>query len=161
MELVKFIAIIATPIVIGTGFWFTRRQLQSGRNARMASIVVALQNSWNSEEMKKSRCQVSELGNGLKAAIVTADNDNSPDLCVLVDVGNFFDHLGVLVMHGLLDKAIAYDFFWRAEEHYYQLYRTVLEDPSYKDYLESFSKLHRVFEKEKARRHKDEPRPSV
>ena len=161
LELAKSIAVIATPIAIGVGFWFARRQLQSGRNARMAQIVISLGSIWESREIREGRCKVTECGGNLKDKLNDAYRKNSPELCILVGVGNFFDHMGVMVMEGQLDCRIAYDLYWRAEEHYYNLYRPILKDPEYKDYLVNFQRLHDVFENERTRRSKQKPRPAI
>jgi hypothetical protein len=155
------IAVIMTPVAIGAGFLFAHRQLKSARNARMAQLVVSLHRVWNSREMKQSRNKVNEAGGNLKKQIAEADAQESPELYYLVDVGNFFDQLGTLVMHGYLDKDTAYDLFSRAEEHYYQIYRPVLEDLSYRDFLHCFPHLHSVFEKERTRRENLKPRSSI
>jgi len=155
------IATIVTPIVIAGGFGFAYRQWQSIRNTRMAEILVSLGKQWDSPEMQDSRCLVNQCGKNLKQEIKKADTENSPDLYRLVKVANFFDFLGGMVMAGYFDVRTAYDVFWRTEEHYYELYRLILDDPDYKDYIQCFQKLHQAFATEKAKRIKEKPRPSV
>jgi len=152
MDIAANIAIILTPIVIGGGFYFaykhwkategqleaTDRQWQATRNARMAQIILSLAQRWESQEIQKSRCKVSECGNRLLEELKRADKENSADLCHLVAVANFFDFLGSMVMYGYFDVSTAYDLYWRAEEHYYELYRPILQDSDYKNYFECY-----------------------
>jgi len=155
------IASIVTPIVIAGGFGFAFRQLQSIRNSRMAQIVLSLAERWESSEMHESRCKVSQAGKNLKAEIDKAAKENSPELCGLVGVGNFFDFLGAIVKEGYLSCRTAYNLYWRAEQHYYTLYQPILEAPEYKNFLEYFQILHRLFENERTERHKERPRPAA
>lgn len=104
---------------------------------------------------------MSECGNRLLEELKRADKENSADLCHLVAVANFFDFLGSMVMYGYFDVSTAYDLYWRAEEHYYELYRPILQDSDYKNYFECYQKLHEVFTQERASRSKSKPRPSV
>jgi len=153
------IASILTPIAIAAGFGFAYRQLQSLRNSRMAQIILSLAERWESSEIQLSRCKVSQCGEKLKAEIDKASKKSSSELCVLAGVGNFFDFLGAIVKEGYLSCQVAYGLYWRAEQHYYTLYQPILEAPEYKDFLEYFQTLHRLFEEERTRRHKEKPRP--
>jgi len=161
VELAKFIAIIATPIAIGAGFWFARRQLISQRNARTAEIILHITEHWDSEDMKKCRMKVHGLGDELKTTIeAEAKKRDSEEILNLVKVANFFDSLGLMVMEGLIPCPMAYQLFGRAEEEYYKYYRSMLEDAKYKDYFKYFIQLQEAFVKERARCSPAKPRPT-
>lgn len=154
------IAIILTPIVIGGGFLYARRQLESTRNARMAQIILSISEQWDSKHMEESRHVVHACGDKLRNRIEEEEGkEDSEALSTLVRVGNFFDSLGLLVIEGFIDCAMAYKLFGRAEEHFYNLYRPTLEEPKYKPYFEYFTELNEAFTKEKARCSPTQPRP--
>ncbi len=157
-DIITNIAIILTPIVIGLGFFFARRQLLSARNARMAEIILHVTERWDSTAMTESRMMVNRLGNDLTRAIKEADDKASDELAILVRVANFYDALGLLVMEGFLSRSMAYDFFGVSEEYYYGLYSDTMHDPKYSSYLRCFQRLHETFQKEAASRSKEEPR---
>jgi len=154
------IAIILTPVVIGFGFFFARRQLLSARNARMAEIILHVTERWDSAEIAESRMLVNRLGlgNKLTSAINRAEDGASDELAILVRVANFYDALGLLVMEGFLSRSMAYDFFGISEEYYYSLYSDTLHNPKHSPYLQCFQRLHETFQKEAASRSKEEPR---
>jgi hypothetical protein len=106
--------------------------------------------------MEASRCKIAQAGAKLRQHIEAADANNSEDLCRLVMVANFLDSLGLMVMEGLLNCRMCYDLFGRVEEHYYEAYRSILEDPKYKNYFKYFSRLHGAFQTE-AGRSKEKP----
>jgi len=177
MSIVVNIAIIITPIVIGLGFVFAYKQLrassrqwevasrqwQATRAARMAQVILEIAARWDSKDLKESRQKVNENAERLKEAIEQADANNSKDLYDLVEVGNFFDTLGVLVMEGFLSCRIAYDLLGGPEKNYYKVYKAVLEDPKYKNNYKYFIELDKAFENEEAERSKmpHAPRPPV
>lgn len=152
------IAAIATPIVILLGFIFAYKQWASYRNARMAQIILSITERWDSPTMEQSRSKVNTSGSNLKSDIEQADRTNSMDLYPLIMVANFFDALGLMVDEGFLDHKMCYKLFGRAEEHYYGMYREILEDQKYLDYFKYFIKLHQIFRKEAASRLKTKPR---
>ena len=161
MELAKFIAAIATPIAIGAGFWFARRQLIAQRNTRMAEIILHITERWDSNDMKECRMKVHGLGDKLKATIeAEVGKPDSQEILNLVKVANFFDSLGLMVMEGFISCPMAYQLFGRAEEEYYNYYRSILEDARYKEYFQYFIQLHDAFVKEKARCSPIKPRPT-
>lgn len=160
MSVVGDVGLILTPVVVGLGFYFARRQLASAKNARMSEIVMAITARWNGPELEEGRHRINKLGSGLAVAIQEADASNSDDFYPLVRVANFFDALGLLVMEGFLSRQMAYDLFGAAEEHYYGLYKPVLEDVRLRESLECFQKLHDTFKAEAASRSKTEPRRS-
>jgi len=147
------IAWIITPIVIGLGFFYARRQLAATRNARVAEIFLSITKQWDSSEMEESRCMIDQYNSTRLRQRIEEENakPGSKDLRLLVRVANFFDSLGLLVMEGLIGCSMAYKLFGRAEEHFYEAYRPILEDPRYKDYFRYFIELHQAFTKEKAR----------
>ena len=145
-------------MVIVAGFIFAYRQWASYRNARMAQIILSITERWDSPEMEQSRCKINQSGTNLKQDIEAADEKNSEDLCRLVMVANFFDAVGLMVMEGFLDSRICYNLFGRAEEHYYEAYRSILEDTKYKDYFRYVGELHEAFKSEAAKRSQAKPR---
>ena len=146
------VALIMTPIIIGAGFWFASNQLKATHNARMAEIVMSITQRWESKDMRESRRMVHGYGDTLARRIKEeAEKPDSQELSTLVQVGNFFDSLGLLVVEGLIDCPMAYKLFGRAEEHFYNLYRPILEETRYKPYYQYFAELHQEFTKEKAR----------
>jgi len=160
MELAQTIAVIVTPIIIGVGFWFAHRQLNSQRNARMAEIILHITDHWDSNDMKKCRMKVHSLGDKLKDKVEEeTKNPNSLEILDLVKVANFFDSLGLMVMEGFISCPMAYQLFGRAEEEHYGYYRKLLEDAGYKPYFQYFTQLHEAFGKEKARCSPTRPRP--
>ena len=170
MSVAVSIAIIITPIVIGLGFVFAYKQLRASyrqwetmRAARMAQVILELAAHWDSNGLKESRRKVRENADRLKEAIEEATRNNSEDLYDLVEVGNFFDTVGVLVMEGFVSCRIAYDLFGEPEENYYKTYKSILEDPEYKNSYKYFIQLHDAFKNEEAERSKmpRTPRRSV
>jgi hypothetical protein len=143
-------AMIATPILLIAAIIFAYTQWRSGQNARMAQIMLTITERWDSKDMEDSRCRVNKAGKNLKEEIKKADTESLPELWSLVRVGNFFDSLGVMVVEGLLSCKIGYKLFGSAEEYYYELYKPVLQQEKYADYLKYFSELHDLFETEKA-----------
>lgn len=102
--------------------------------------------------MQKSRRTVHSYGDTLGKRIrEEADKPDSQETATLVQVANFFDSLGLMVVEGLIDCPTAYKLFGRAEEHFYNLYRSILEDPKYKPYFQYFAELNELFTKEEAR----------
>ena len=158
MSVAGDVGLILTPIIIAVGFYFAHRQLKSTRNARMSEIVMAITARWNSAELEESRGRINRLGSDLAKTLEEANASNSDDLYSLVRVANFYDALGLLVMEGSLARSMAYDLFGRAEEHYYSLYKPVLENPKFKGFLDCFQQLHDTFKAEAASRSKTEPR---
>ncbi len=157
-DVVKDIALIITPIVIGVGFFFAHRQLVSNRNTRMAEIVLSITSRWDSTEMHESRCKLNQLGGKLGEAINKADSENTEDFYPLLRVADFFDALGLLVMEGFLSREMAFDLFGAAEEHYYNLYRPTISDHRFRSSFISFERLNETFKKEAAKRCSEEPR---
>ena len=146
-------AIIATPIIIGAGFYFAYRQCQSMRNARIAQLVIDLMSVWDSPEMSESRRKVNESSKNLQKDYEAADQANQIEAySSLIRVANFFDELGVLVAEGLLDIGIAYDVFGKAEKTYYGIYEPMITTKKYEGYVQYFIKLNDLFVKEEARR---------
>lgn len=154
MSVVVNVAIIITPILIAVGFVFAYRQWEATRATRTAEVVIQLSTHWDSRELKKSRQKVKENAERLKQAIEEAHANNSEDLFDLVQVGNFFDTLGVLVTEGFLTRRIAYDLLSGPEESYYKMYKSILEDPKYKNNYKYFIQLHEAFKNEEAERSK-------
>ena len=155
LSIIADIALIATPIVIALGFYFAYGQWASIRKARMAEIVISLTTSWDSAIMAESRQAISSKGKNLKKNYEEADNTNADEAFgSLTRVGDFFDALGVLVSEGFLECKIAYDLFGEAEKYYHGLYEPLIKSTDYKDYVPYFSRLHELFEKEKACRSK-------
>ena len=154
------IAWIITPIVIGLGFFFAYRQLVATRNARMAEIILSITQQWDSPQMELSRRMVDQCGRHLRERIEEEEGKpDSEDLRTLVRVANFFDSLGLLIMEGFLSCSMTYKLFGRAEEHFYNAYRSILEEPRYKEYFKYFVELHQAFTKEEARLSKKKPPP--
>ena len=154
MDIAVKIAIIVTPIFIVVGFIFTYRQLVASRAARMAEVIMRLTAQWDSDELKRSRHKVKSNSERLKQGIEEAHRSNSEELFDLVQVGNFFDTVGVLVAEGFLTRRIAYDLLGGPEESYFKIYRDILEDMEYKNALKYFIKLHEAFQNEEAERSK-------
>lgn len=159
MSVAVSIAIIITPILIGVGFLFAYkqwrvayRQWEATRATRMAQLILELVAQWDGRELKESRHKVKENAERLKQAIEEAHANNSKDLFDLVQVGNFFDTLGVLVTEGFLTRRIAYDILGQPEESYYKIYKPILEDPEYKNNYKYFIQLHEAFKNEEAER---------
>lgn len=153
------IALIATPIVIAIGFYFAYKQWASIRKARMADIVISLTNTWDSTLMAESRHAVNLSGESLKKHYQKAiENNEEEAFGSLTRVGDFFDALGVLVAEGLLECKIAYDLFGEVEKYYHNIYKSVIADTDYKDYVPYFSRLHQLFTKEEGCRSKTKKR---
>ena len=149
------IALIVTPIVIAIGFRIAHEQWASIRKARMADIVISLTNTWDSTLLAESRQAVSLSGESLKKDYQKVDESNEEAAFgSLTRVGDFFDALGVLVAEGLLECKIAYDLFGEAEKYYHNIYKSVIADTNYKDYVPYFSRLHELFIKEEGCRSK-------
>lgn len=162
MGIVSDIAIIATPVIILVGFMFTYKHLQASRNTRLAEVILSLTIQWDGTLVEEGRSKVDECGNEskVKARIEEeAKNPNRTELHKLVRVANFFDSLGALVAEGLVDCRVAYKLFGRPEDHYYNLYRSILEDTAYKDYFKCFIELHEAFTKEEAKLSRGKFRP--
>jgi hypothetical protein len=154
METWVKLASIITPVIILLGIWYARIQIVSNRNTRRGQILIQLWDNWDSIRMQNSRQMINIAGTQLKQKIETADSNNSDDLYQYVMVANFFDCLGGLVREGCFCCKIAYDNYGRAEEHYFEKYRPILENEQYKDYLKNFRELHDLFVNEKAKRSK-------
>lgn len=155
MDTVVYAALIATPIVIGVGFYFAHRQWQAIRKARTAQVIVSLMSVWDSPETVESRRKVNESGSNLKKDYESADKANQIEAYgSLIRVANFFDEVGALVAEGLLERAIAYDVWGKAEKTYYRLYEPMITAREYEGYVQYFIKLHALFVKEEARRSK-------
>ena len=152
MDTAVDIGLIATPVVIFIGFLFAYKQWRATRNARMAGIVMSITAQWDSPGMKESRRAVNALNYKLKEEIYEADRKNLPELYTLLEVANFFDALGLLIVEGLLSRRLGYRLFGRAEERYYELYRPVIEQGEFSGYLKCFPKLHDAFKREAAKR---------
>ena len=168
MDIAVNIAVIITPIVIGVGFIFAykhwkadERQSQAISNARLTQIVLQLAERWESKEIRKSRQKVNENAKELKQAIEQADASDSEDLYDLVAVGNYFDALGVLVMEGCLSCSIAYNLFSESVQHYYGVYKPLLEDAKHAKKFRYFIQLRDAFRNEETRRSTVAPRPVV
>ena len=161
MSVAVNIAIIITPILIGIGFAFAYKQWEATRAARMAQLILEIAARWDSKELKESRQKVSENAERLKQAIEEANANNSEDLYDLVEVGNFFDTVGVLIMEGFLSCRIAYDLLGEPEGNYYKVYKPILEDPKYKNNYKYFVQLHEAFRNEEAGRSKVPPAPRL
>ncbi len=160
MSTVADVGLILTPIIIGVGFFFAYRQWVASRNARMAAIILSITERWDSPDMIISRARVSKSGNNLRAEMERADADSSQDFQELAKVANFFDTLGLLVMEGFIDCPMGYTLFGRAEEHYYELYRPIIETPHYTESIKYFKQLHEAFKAEAAKRSDARPRRS-
>jgi len=148
------IAVIITPILIGVGFAFAYKQWKAVRATRMAQVILELAVQWDSRELKESRYKVKQNAERLKQAIEEAHANNSKDLFDLTQIGNFFDTVGVLVTEGFLTCRIAYDLLGEPEGSYYEMYKSILEDPKYKNSYKYFIQLHEAFKKEEAGRSK-------
>lgn len=146
-------ALIATPIIIGIGFYFAYRQWDTIRKTRTAEVVVSLMDTWDSPQMAESRRKVNESGSNLRRDYEAADKANQIEsYAEFIRVANFFDELGVLVAEGLLDRAIAYDVWGKAEKTYYRLYEPMITTKQYEGYAQYFIKLHELLIKEEAQR---------
>lgn len=154
MSLAVNIAVIITPILIAAGFFLAYRQWEATRATRMAQLILEVAAKWDSRELKESRQKVKKNAERLKQAIEEAHANNSEDLFDLVEVGNFFDTLGVLVTEGYLTRRIAYDIFGQPEGSYYKMYKPILEDAKYKNSYKYFIQLHEAFKNEEAERSK-------
>ncbi len=155
LDIIANYAVIATPIVIGVGFYFAYRQWQAARNARIAQVIVSLMSQWDSPKMAESRRKVNESGPNLESDYKKADKANAIEAySSFTEVSNFFDGLGALVAEGYLDVAIAFDVWGKAEKTYYGLYEPMLKNKNYEEYVLCFQKLHDLFVKEEARRSK-------
>ncbi len=145
--------VILTPIIIGVGFYFARRQWQGQRNTRMAQLVISITNSWTSPEMSESRRKINELGVKIKQEYEAADKENRIEAYTsITQVLNFFDTLGVLVSEGFLTVKIAYDVFGKAEKIYCRLYEPLITAREFEGYVPCVLKLHDLFVKEEGRR---------
>jgi len=127
------IAVIIAMILIGVGFGFAYKQWEAGRATRMAQVILKLAAQWDSIGLKESRHKIKENAERLKQAIEEAHANNSKDLFDLVQAGNFFDTVGALVAEGFLARRIAYDLLAGPEENYYNMYKSIPEDPKYKN----------------------------
>lgn len=146
-------ALIATPVIILGGFIFAWWQLKSMRNARVAELMVALGNMWDSDGMAESRRKITESGKNIQRDYEAADKANQIEVFTsYTRVANFFDELGALVAEGLLDVRIAYDVWGKAEKTYYAIYEPMITTPKYEEYVQYFAQLHDLFTIEKARR---------
>ena len=154
MGIVVSIAIIITPILIVGGFYFAYRECQAIRALRIAQVILDLSAQWDGEELKESRQKVKQNAERLKQAIEEAQASSSKELFDLVQVGNFFDTLGVLVIEGFLNCRIAYDIFGAPEESYYNIYKSILDDPNCKNNYKYFIQLNEAFKNEEAERSK-------
>lgn len=152
---------IITPILLIAAICFAYTQWKTAQNTRMAQIVLAITERWDSPDMVESRLKVNEYGKELKNKIEEADKANSLELYTLVRIANFFDALGVLVKEGLLDCKMGYKIYGRAEEHYYQFYRPILDNSQYTSYLKGYVELHKLFQKEEAAQSKTKHRLGI
>lgn len=150
LQNVSYWAAIITPLLIVGAIIFAYTQWRSAQNARVAHILLAITERWDSQDMEIARGVVSACGDDLLAKIDAADTSNSDELYRLVRVANFFDTIGVMIVEGLLDCMMGFKLFGRAEEHYYGLYRPILEDPKRASYFKYFVELHELFRKEEA-----------
>ncbi len=153
LDIIVNIAIIATPVIIAVGFYFTYGQWQAMRNARMAQVIISLMSVWDSPEMAESRRKVNESSSSLQKDYEAADKANQIEAySSFIQAANFFDELGVLVAEGFLECSIAYEVFSKAEKTYYRLYEPMITSKQYEGYVQYFVKLHDLFVKEEARR---------
>ena len=155
LESLSKIAIIATPIFITIGFLFAYRQIISNRNTRMAQVILSITTRWDNLEMRESRALINRLGKDLEQSIKTAQTNSSEELYTLLIVADFFDVLGSLVVEGLLDSKIAYGLYCVAEEHYYKLYRSAIDEHKFTNSYEYFERLHNAFSKVAGHRSKE------
>ncbi len=152
MDFWKDLATIATPLVLGGGFYFAWRQFDAMRRTRMAELIMSLCDRWDSTALEEARQELNKIGaaDQVKEEIIKADKDNSENLYPLVRIGNFYDSVGILVHEGFLDKDIAYELMGTAFETYYGLYSGILRDSDYKDFFKCFKELDGIFTKIKA-----------
>lgn len=163
--LIVQIATVVTPVILIVGLAFACNQWLSGRNARMADIVLTLLAQWESEPLRRGRralalhsgedvlkrLQTADLTHLGPQALEQSEMDLGDELSFfdLVSVANFFDGLGILLQQGYLKVEVAYRLFHAAEEHYYSLYKLAVEHQQYEDFCEGFRSLHRYFAEEK------------
>ena len=160
MDFLVHLATIITPIVLGFGFYFGWKQIVALKKARMAQIILMLNERWDSEYLEKSRQKLNETGSAsnIKDAIIKAEKENSNDLYLLIRVGNFYDTVGGLVHEGYLDKNIAYELMGKGCEFYKNKYSQILTDPDRKVFFKCFIDLDEIFTKIKASRSKTKAR---
>ena len=149
LEILAYIGMIVTPLLLGGAIWLAVYQWKSGRNTRIAQIMLSITERWDSKEMEESRYTIFQhKPKELRNAINEADENNSQELYKLIRVANFFDTVGLMVVEGLLHCETTYRLFGEAEANAYKYYAPILSDPKQAKFFRYFNELHKEFQDE-------------
>ena len=122
--------IIATVIIIA-GFSFTYKQLDYMKKDRHSGLAMNLWSIWNSNALIESRKCLSRIEiekESLCEKIKEYDNSDPEKYLTIVMVGNYYEHMGLLVSKGYLDPNLIIDIFGYSITHYYEYYREYIID---------------------------------
>lgn len=149
LEILAYIGMVITPLLLGGAIWLAVNQWKSGRNTRIAQIMLSITERWDSKEMEESRHAIFQFEpKELKKAIDEADKNNSQELYKLIRVANFFDTVGLMVVEGLLHCETTYRLFGEAEANVHKYYAPILTDPNQGKFFKYFNALHQEFQNE-------------
>lgn len=122
--------IIATVIIIA-GFSFTYKQLDYMKKDRHSGLAMNLWSIWNSNALIESRKCLSRIEiekESLCEKIKEYDNSDPEKYLTIVMVGNYYEHMGLLVSKGYLDPNLIIDLFGYTITNYYEQYSDYIID---------------------------------
>ena len=122
--------IIATVIIV-VGLAFTYEQLDYMKKDRHSDLAMNLWSIWNSNALIESRKCLSSIEIGKESLcekIKEYDKSGSEKYFTILTVGNYYEHMGLLVSKGYLDPNLIIDIFGYSITHYYEYYREYIID---------------------------------
>ena len=111
-------------VLIGAiGLFFAGWECYLVRKSRESGLLVHLSEMWNSDEYIKARRVVGEHENNLAQKMKEYEEKNQENYFLIVKVGNYFEHMGILVDRKFLSRDVVVELFGDSIKYYYGLYK--------------------------------------
>lgn len=142
-NIVLAIATSVMAIAIGVMAGFAIVQWLHFKKARYSTLLMQLDQMWNSLEYSKARNMVNQYAYGstpeeasknLKEAMISFDEANAEEYLTMVKIANFFENLGFLACKHYLTREDALELFGGATRNYWNMFSALAKyDKSERD----------------------------
>lgn len=110
-------------LIVGIiGLVFVYWQCYLMRKSRESELLMQLTMLWNSDEYIRARKVVGEHLDNLAQKTEEYEQKNEEDYFLIVKVGNFFEHLGVLVDRNYLPRKVLIELLGSSIKYYYEIF---------------------------------------
>lgn len=118
------ISLVLSLLALASSIFFGTWQLRLSRHANSVPVLIGMLQEWRSPEFASHR---DYIAHELPPVAIALTKLPEPALSHARPVAHFFDNLGVLVRHNVIDEAVVLSYLGRAVVFYWERLRPFIE----------------------------------